>query len=55
MKQYSITVSELKALQNLINKGYEIYEINIHRGISEIKLKPSNNDRHIETIILVAI
>lgn len=56
MQEYKITGDELKELNNLINRGYKIYEINTYRGLAEIKLEPPNkNDIHIETIIMEAI
>jgi len=54
MKEYKTGVDELKHFKNLIEQGYEIYEMNIHRGITEIKLQ-HKDIQPIETIIFVAI
>ena len=52
MREYKISINELKEFQDLITKGYKVYEVNIHRGIAEIKLK-FEDSVEIGTIILV--
>lgn len=52
MQEYKISINDLKEFKDLITKGYEVYEVNIHRGIAEIKLKFEDSMK-IETIILV--
>ena len=52
MQEYTIRGIDLQEFKDLIEVGYEVYEVGIYRGISEIKLQ-SKYTQEIATIILV--
>ena len=52
MREYTIREIDLQEFKDLIEVGFEVYEVCIHKGISEIKLK-SKYTKEIATIVLV--
>ena len=55
MREYKISADELNELNDLLDTGYIIYEINTYMGLAEIKLVHFENNLDIKTIIMVAI
>ena len=55
MQEYKISADELDELNDLINEGYEVYEVNTYMGLAEIKLVHFENVVDVKTIILEKI
>jgi len=55
MQEYKISADKLKEIENLINMGFEIHEINTYMGYAEINLIHCDDNSERTTIIMETI